>query len=267
MREPMSRTLPLIFSRRISRSLGVALLASAACWAQDPAVRPSTLPAVAPTPASAARSGNVVTSFVRDWAQDQKRFALRPFHMKKEQAFGILLPLAVTTFALTYADADAGRYPKTRPNLRKANNYISAVGAGYTLGGLTLGTLLYGHANKDSETMKMGRNGMLALAGAWTDNYALKFALGRERPSDTDGEGGFWRGKGSFPSGHALTTFAVASAMAHTKGCPKWVKITSYSVAAAVSLARWGAHRHYPSDILAGATLGYFIGKSVAANH
>ncbi len=187
--------------------------------------------------------------------------------MNKEQAFGILLPLAVTTFALTYADPDAGRYPKTGPNLRKASNYISAVGAGYTLGGLTLGTLLYGHAKNDSETMKMGRNGMLALAGAWTDNYVLKFALGRERPSNADGEGSFWKAKNSFPSGHALTTFAVASAMAHTQGCPKWVKITSYGVAAAVSFARWGAHRHYPSDILAGATLGYFMGRSVAANH
>ncbi len=260
-----SRTLPLTFSRRISRSLGVALLASAFCWAQEP--RPASVAAVTPTPVSAMGSGNVVTSFVRDWAQDQKRFALSPLHMKKEQAFGIVLPLAAATFALTYADADAGRYPKTRPNLRKASNYISAVGAGYALGGLTLGTLLYGHANNDSETMKMGRNGMLALASAWTDNYALKFALGRERPSDRDGEGGFWKARDSFPSGHALTTFAVASAMAHTMGCPKWVKITSYSVAAAVSFARWGAHRHYPSDILAGAALGYFMGKSVAANH
>ena len=263
----MSRMLALTFSRRILRSLGVALLASTLCWAQEPPPPPATLPAVTPTPTSAAGSGNVVTSFLRDWAQDQKRFALSPFHMNKKQAFGIVLPLAVTTFALTYADADAGRYPRTRPNLRRASNYISTVGAGYTLGGLTLGTLLYGDVNHHPETMKMGRNGMLALAGALTDNYALKFAFGRERPSDNDGEGRFWKGKDTFPSGHAMTTFAVASALSHTKGCPKWVKITSYSVAAAVSFARWGAHRHYPSDILAGATLGYLMGKSVAANH
>ena len=261
------KILDLTLSRRISRLLGVALLASALCCAQEPPALPATLPAVAPTPTSATGSGNVVTSFVRDWAQDQKRFVLSPFHMNKKQAFGIVLPLALTTFALTYADADAGRYPATRPNLRKASNYISAVGAGYALGGLTVGTLLYGDVKNDPEIIRMGRNGMLALAGAWTDNYALKFALGRERPPDNDHEGRFWKGKDSFPSGHAMTTFAVASAMAHTKGCPKWVKITSYSVAAAVSFARWGAQRHFPSDILAGATLGYFMGRSVAANH
>ena len=64
-----------------------------------------------------------------------------------------------------------------------------------------------------------------------------------------------------------MTTFAVAASISHTPGCPRWIKITAYGVATAVSVSRWGAQRHFPSDILAGGALGYLMGTSVAAHH
>ena len=41
------------------------------------------------------------------------------------------------------------------------------------------------------------------------------------------------------------------------------VQIAAYAIASAVSAARFGEHKHYLSDVLAGSALGYGIGKYV----
>ena len=42
-----------------------------------------------------------------------------------------------------------------------------------------------------------------------------------------------------------------------------WVQVTSYGLASAVGYARLNNNRHWPSDVLAGATIGTFVGKTV----
>lgn len=224
-----------------ARWVGAAVLSGATLWAQAPA--------------------NAVERFAADFVKEEARLAVSPFRMNRKQALGIFLPLAATTFALTFADADAAQYPEGRPTLRHTSQAISTIGAACALGGLTAGPIIAG------KSRPMGRNGLLALADSFAANYALKLAFGRERPFQNDGQGGFWKAKDSFPSAHAMTTFAVAAAVAHSAGCPKWLKITAYGAAAAVSVSRWGAHQHFPSDILAGGTLGYLIGASVARHY
>jgi membrane-associated phospholipid phosphatase len=81
----------------------------------------------------------------------------------------------------------------------------------------------------------------------------IKVIVRRERP---DGSSGF-----SFPSGHATITMASATVLQQHLG---WkAAVPTYAIAAYVAASRLHDNRHYASDVVAGATLGIIIGRSV----
>jgi membrane-associated phospholipid phosphatase len=87
--------------------------------------------------------------------------------------------------------------------------------------------------------------------GAFTT--VLKLGVGRERPNGEDDK--------SFPSGHTSNAFAVAAVAERHYG---WkVGVPAYTVAALVGVSRLQRNKHYLSDVVAGATLGYVVGRTV----
>ena len=81
----------------------------------------------------------------------------------------------------------------------------------------------------------------------------LKLTVGRERPNGEDDK--------SFPSGHASTAFTLAAVAERHFG---WkVGLPAYTVAGLVAVSRLQRNKHYLSDVLAGATLGYIVGRTV----
>ena len=67
----------------------------------------------------------------------------------------------------------------------------------------------------------------------------------------------------SFPSGHAMRSFALATTVAGFYPEKKWVGIVSYSLATMTSVGRIISKEHWTSDVIVGAALGYFIGRGV----
>jgi membrane-associated phospholipid phosphatase len=145
----------------------------------------------------------------------------------------------------------------------KWSKRVSQIGAIYTLGGVVGGFMLVGRKKDEPEIFNTGRSSARALINAVIVNYSLKYITARERPIDNDGQGRFWKGGDSFLSGHSMESWAIATVIARSKS-PKWFKITTCAVATAVSLSRWGAQRHFPSDIFAGGVMGGLIGNFVA---
>jgi hypothetical protein len=86
----------------------------------------------------------------------------------------------------------------------------------------------------------------------------LKVAIRRDRPLRADGS----RANGySFPSGHAAVTFATATVFQQHFG---WkAAVPTYLVASYVAMSRLHDERHFASDVMAGATEGIIIGRSV----
>ncbi|HEY2715430.1 MAG TPA: phosphatase PAP2 family protein [Solirubrobacterales bacterium] len=91
-------------------------------------------------------------------------------------------------------------------------------------------------------------------------NYLIKLAVRRPRPV-LDGLPplGGAPSSLSFPSAHAFSSFAVATAMVRVDPATA----AALLVAAAISLGRPYLGMHYPSDVLAGALLGVVAGLIV----
>lgn len=92
-------------------------------------------------------------------------------------------------------------------------------------------------------------------------NYAVKLVVRRPRPDL--GEGlpplGGAPSSLSFPSAHATSAFAVATAM--TRVDP--LGALAFALAFALALGRPYLGMHYPSDVLAGAVIGVILGLVV----
>jgi len=99
----------------------------------------------------------------------------------------------------------------------------------------------------------------------------IKFAVHRPRPNrggeySAFEEQSFFSGENlSFPSGHTASAFAVASVTGYYYGDSPWKVRTAYTLAGLVGWSRFNDHDHWPSDVLVGAALGYYIGKKVSA--
>jgi membrane-associated phospholipid phosphatase len=81
----------------------------------------------------------------------------------------------------------------------------------------------------------------------------LKEVVHRERPNGEDNL--------SFPSGHASNAFALAAVAEQHYG---WkAGLPAYTLASLVAVSRLQRNKHYLSDVMAGATLGYMVGHTV----
>ena len=81
----------------------------------------------------------------------------------------------------------------------------------------------------------------------------LKELVQRERPNGED--------QMAFPSGHASNAFALAAVAERHYG---WrAGLPAYTLASAVAVSRLQRNKHYLSDVMAGATLGYIVGRTV----
>jgi membrane-associated phospholipid phosphatase len=218
-----------------------------------------TLLAASLLPAQSPRPG--VHGFLRDFTTIQKEIWLSPIRMDRNQTVSRALPIVLGTASLLAVDRRLTRSLPNSPDQIRWGNRISHAGALYTLAAVTAVPLSAARSGRRPYAASVGRASIDALAAAAASNYALKFSLGRQRPTSGSGNGAFFRGGDSFPSGHSMTAWAVSTAIARHPRTPRWARILSCGAAAAVSLSRIAAHRHFAADVFAGAALGGLIGN------
>jgi membrane-associated phospholipid phosphatase len=211
----------------------------------------------------------LATKLVRNILLDQKEIWTSPFHMhKKDSKWWI--GFGAVTAALVATDHKTSMLLENGPTQVAWGNHISNVGASYTLIPIVAGFYTAGVFTHDSQAREVGVLGGEALLDSLMVVTALKYAGGRVRPDSTTGERGqFFDGADSFPSGHAIESWALASVIAHEykRHGGKFVPYLAYGLASVVSVARFTAQRHYASDIVAGAAMGWFIGRYVYQTH
>ena len=141
-----------------------------------------------------------------------------------------------------------------------------------------LGVGLVGGDKTATETAVLATSAMLQCQLV---SGVIKGISGRQRPEYADGEDHWYGPEGffkrfekglmgkydSFPSGHTITAFSLATVVAMQYSDTVWVPILSYTVAAGVGLSRVTESKHWLSDVLVGGALGHVIGRLVVRNH
>ena len=209
------------------------------------------------------------TSFKRMFLNipgDQKAIWTSPLHIRATDS-AWLLPLGGVTAGLLASDEHS---------MARARSNADAIALGKNVSDITLAGMasvpavmyvwggLHGYPRAHETGLLSGE----ALMNSYVVVEALKFAFARERPTTVDGQGRFYQtlSNPSFPSGHSILGWTIASVIAHEY--PGWLSQTlAYSGATAISVSRVAGRKHFPSDVVVGGSMGWLIGRQVFRAH
>jgi membrane-associated phospholipid phosphatase len=228
---------------------------------------PSTSPTPTPSPAPQAKPApSLEREFFKNILRDQRAIITSPFHLREGDAH-FLLPISAATVSLIATDRyTAGALGNNRTRLTISRD-ISHLGDFYITGGVAASFYLIGRAGHSQRARETGLLGAEALIDSGIDVQLLKAMTQRPRPRVDDASGEFFDKGNSFPSGHAISAWALATVIAQEYRNHPLVRFGAYGVAAAVSASRFTGRNHYLSDVLVGSVLGYGIGRYVYRTH
>ena len=105
----------------------------------------------------------------------------------------------------------------------------------------------------------------LLYAGLIT--MSLKTAFGRARPESGYHEQAFspFSGNTSFPSGHTTAAFAIVTPWVMYYPGP--VTYSLFALSTGTAVARIARGKHWPTDVVAGAAIGFFTGRYLSRRH
>jgi membrane-associated phospholipid phosphatase len=199
--------------------------------------------------------------------QDQEAIWTSPFHTHKSDAKWWAI-FAAGTAALVATDQWSVKQLPNSSTQVSVSTWASRFGAAYSLVPMSAGFYFIGTGVRDDRFRETGLIGFEALIDSNLTVEALKLVAARARPLEGNGKGRFedtpnGRWDSGFPSGHAITTWAMASVVAHEYPRPIIIPILAYGLASTVVVARVGARQHFPGDVLAGSAMGWFIGDYI----
>jgi membrane-associated phospholipid phosphatase len=145
-------------------------------------------------------------------------------------------------------------------------------GEGYSIVGVAGAFGIYGLLSGDTASKKISIE--LLQAGLYSEAVTvfLKMTVGRARPYMNLGSGTFHPFTGvnadfnSFPSGHSTSAFALSTVMSRHANSTA-VKILAYMPAGFTLFSRIYQDKHWVSDELLGAGIGFFVGNWVVDLH
>jgi len=224
-------------------------------------------------------SGNYVKlnkEFIVSGFADARDMLVAPAKWAKHEWLGFAAFTGASVVLYTQDDNIRNFFQQTQtPALDNISKYvIEPWGSGVYLVPFVAGVYVYGIANHKpkAETAALLTGKAVVITGTFT--LLLKGITGRHRPNqDIPADPELWEGPFhgfdyiSFPSGHTAVVFSAATILSFYYHEKTWVAITSYSLASLVGISRIYDDKHWATDVLAGAALGFAIGKLVYNNH
>jgi membrane-associated phospholipid phosphatase len=204
------------------------------------------------------------TSLLKNLADDQKAIWTSPADLRWSD-MDWLLPLGVAAGGLFATDTETEKHLSNSPSRLKYSKDFSNYGLASFVAA-SGGLFLWGKMTHDEHKRETGFLAGEAALNSLAATYALKYTLGRERPLEDNYQGRFWQGGDSFPSEHAAAAWSMAGVIAHEYPGPL-PTILAYGLAAGISSSRISAKQHFPSDVLIGSAIGWFVGQEVYRHH
>lgn len=139
---------------------------------------------------------------------------------------------------------------------KTGDDILGQMGAPYTMAGVGIITTIVGAGTHNEKLTTTGEVLLESLFWSELITIGAKYAFRRTRP---DG------GSNSFPSAHSAGVFSTATVLQMMYG---WkAGVPAYAFASLVALARVDSYKHFPSDVLMGATIGTVIAYGTAKFH
>jgi hypothetical protein len=206
---------------------------------------------------SEPREGLVKRSVKRIGA-DQKRLYLAPFEKHNLKWDALVL---IGTGALLAADRHIeNNVSHAHFSTYQAISDLSIAG----LAGSLAGIYIYGFKTEHHHARETGEIELETLVNTFLIYTPMQLIAGRQRPDEGNGHGDFLKHHAvntSFPGGHAMFTWAMASVLADEYPKP-WARVLSYGAAFTVTLTRFMARDHWASDMFLGTGLGLAIAEN-----
>jgi hypothetical protein len=210
-------------------------------------------------------------------ARDQKTIWWRaPISLAKGKHLKPAIAITTATAALVAAvDVPSGKYFQGTTSFAGFNRAFSGSNTSVAMFAVPGAFYALSLLRKDS----YGQHTFLLAGEAVLDSEILTSVMKdvdrRFKPAEVPLNGDFsqtWfrshagnviQGIGSFPSGHTISAFSVATVFADRYPNPKWHKWVAYGIAGVVGFSRVSLQSHHPSDVFAAAALAYQIGHHV----
>ena len=222
-------------------------------------------------------------SWSRDFLKDAGEIWSFPLHIRTRDIVPIA-GLAVLTGVLIANDEAIRRdmldYQMNHAWVKAISPVITEMGS-FGAFGTAAAFLFYGLIAKDDKSVETAVLASSAMLQSGILVTFLKGIFGRQRPFWDNGNDrwsgpvGFFSRFGagqlgrydSFPGGHSITAWSLATVIAMQYHESVWVPILAYTTATGVALSRVTEGKHWLSDCLVGSVLGYVIGRMVVLNH
>lgn len=251
-----NRTSPCLFAMAL---FAILFLVFGSAQAQTPQPSPSPEPQPSATP-------SLEKQFFKNILLDQKAIWTAPLHLHGRDA-AWLAPLALGTAALIATDRKTGDEIAESHRQLHASRIVSYAGSDLGVGGVAASFYVFGRATHNDRARETGLLAAEALIDSGIVVTAVKEITQRRRPLAGQGRSDFFDGGSSFPSGHSIEAWSLATVIANEYHDRPLVQVAAYGIAASVSVARFTGQQHYLSDVLVGSALGYGIGRYVYRTH
>lgn len=206
-----------------------------------------------------------------DILHDQKQVWLFPARVAHGKHWIPTVGLVLATAGLVALDPHDDPYFRRTQSFSGFNQTLTSRNTIVGMALVPLSTYALGLAQRNSynqETAVLAAEGVL---DAEIPALVMKDITHRLRPRDIPPNGDFsntwfkrnsepfYLGSGGFPSGHTIAAFSIATVFAERYRRHRWVPWVSYGLAGLVGFSRITLQAHFPSDVFAGAVLGYTI--------
>lgn len=206
-------------------------------------------------------------------AHDQKPIWLFPAKVVKGQDLKPVVGLTLATAGLVALDPHDTPYFRRTTSFKAFDNTFSGTNTALAMAIGPLSFYAVGLTRHDRYAQQTSLLAGEAVADAEILTLVMKDIDRRLRPSDIPhgdfahtwfkSRGPLISGAGSFPSGHAIAAFSIATVFANRYHQHRWVPWLAYGLAGLVGFSRVPPQAHFPSDVFAGAVLGYAISHYV----
>ena len=202
---------------------------------------------------------------------DQKRLWLFPASLARGSHWAPTAGLVLATAGLVALDPHDDPYFRRTQTFSQFNRVLSFNNTVALMAVVPITAYAVGQVRHDSysqQTVELAAEAVLdaEIPALLTRDLARRLSPGdipaNGNFSDTwlrTHKGPFYLGPGGFPSGHTIAAFSIATVFAERYHRHRWVPWTAYGLAGLIGFSRVTLQAHFPSDVFAGAVLGWTI--------